>query len=376
MKIVFCTPALYQAGGVERVLTLHANWLADRLGWDITIVLTDGVDKEPFYPLSTKIKVVNINIGFERLWNCSLPKRIALYVWLQRKYRRSLTRTLMELRPDITVSLLRREVNFITRIKDGSKKIGWLHNNRRNYRNFDGEAHNAVRRVVGRVWQAQLVRALRRLDKFVVLTKEDKTAWAELNNVTVMYNPLSFKAGSLADMRRKCVIAVGRYQPQKGIDRLLEVWSRVEPQRPDWRLAVFGGDDRTDYEQLAQSLNLSRVSLYGPTKAIADEYAASSIYVMTSRYEGLPMVLAEAMECGLPVVAMACPCGPRDIITDGEDGILVEDGDMDAMAAALLRLTADEDLRCRMSEKARQKACQFDIDKIMNQWKELYEQMV
>lgn len=373
MKIAFCTPALYQPGGVERVLTLHANWLADRLGWDITIVLTDGAGKEPFYPLSPKVKVVNLGLGFERLWNCSLPKRIALYIRLQRRYRRELSRTLMELRPDITVSLLRREINFINSISDGSRKVGWLHTNRRNYRTFDKEDNNPIKKALQRVWQSQLLRNLQRLDRFVTITNEDRQAWPELANAATIHNPLSFHATRRSDFSKKRVIYVARYHPGKGFDRLFRVWRQVQDLRPDWELVVFGGDDRTPYQQLADSLGLKRCTLNGPVSDIAEEYADSSIFAFTSRYEGFGLVIVEAMECGLPVVAMACPCGPKDIIADGKDGILVADGDTEAMAAALLRLTADEALLRRMAAAAVEKARQFDLDTIMNQWKELYE---
>ncbi len=117
------------AGGVERVLTLKANYFAEHFGYDITIILTEGKDKPLFYPLSDKVKIINLNIGFEELWGCSFIKKVLIYLKKQYRYRKALTQELMRLRPDITISLLRREINFITSIKDGSKKIGELHVN-------------------------------------------------------------------------------------------------------------------------------------------------------------------------------------------------------------------------------------------------------
>ena len=136
LKIVYCTPALYLAGGVERVLTLKANYFAEHFGYDITIILTDGKGKPFAYPLSDKIKVIHLDINFEELWTCSFLKKIFVYLKKQRIYKRRLTEELMRIRPDITVSMLRREINFINEIKDGSKKVGELHVNRANYRNF------------------------------------------------------------------------------------------------------------------------------------------------------------------------------------------------------------------------------------------------
>ena len=111
-KIVYCTPALYMAGGVERVLTLKANYMADVLGYDITVILTEGKDKPLFYPLSDKIKVINLDVDFEALWTCSFTKKIFVYLQKQRIFKKRLTEKLMRLKPDITVSLLRREINF------------------------------------------------------------------------------------------------------------------------------------------------------------------------------------------------------------------------------------------------------------------------
>ena len=144
-KIVYCTPALYMAGGVERVLTLKANYFADHYGYDITIILTDGKDKPLFYPLSGKVRVVNLNIGFEELWTCSFFKKVFVYLKKQRIYKKRLKQELMHIRPDITVSMLRREINFLTSIKDGSKKIGELHINRAHYRNFEGKDANLLK---------------------------------------------------------------------------------------------------------------------------------------------------------------------------------------------------------------------------------------
>ena len=107
LKIVYCTPALYMAGGVERVLTLKANYFAEHFGYDITIILTEGKGKPLFYPLSERIKVINLDIGFEELWTCSFLKKIFIYLKKQCRYKKLLTAELMRLRPDITVSLLR-----------------------------------------------------------------------------------------------------------------------------------------------------------------------------------------------------------------------------------------------------------------------------
>ena len=114
-KIVYCTPSLYIPGGVERVLTTKANYLAEVAGYDITIILTDGKGKEPYYPLSPKVKIIQLDINFEELWHLSFIKKVFVYLKKQRIFKKKLTDTLMDLHPDITVSLLRREICSATK---------------------------------------------------------------------------------------------------------------------------------------------------------------------------------------------------------------------------------------------------------------------
>ena len=337
LKIAYITPALYMAGGVERVLTLKTNYFAEHFGYDITIILTEGKDKPLFYPLSEKIKVINLDIGFEELWTCSFVKKIFVYLRKQSQYKKALTKELMRIRPDITVSLLRREINFLNDIKDGSKKIGEMHINRANYRNFETNDSNFIKNLFAKFWMYSLVSKLKHLDQFVVLTEEDKKAWAELPNISVISDPLSFCPTQRSSLSVKRVIAVGRYVYQKGFDQLLQAWATIERQYPEWQLVVFGDGNRTPYEQQMKELGIddNRCHLYGPTTDIQQEYVNSSIFVFSSRFEGFGMVLVEAMACGLPVVSFDCPCGPKDIIKDGEDGILVENGNIKLFASSL-----------------------------------------
>lgn len=373
-KIVYVTPALYMAGGVERVLTLKANYFADHFGYDITIVLTEGKGKPLFYPLSEKIKVLNLDINFEELWTCSFVKKVLVYLKKQRRFKKLLRAELMRIRPDITISLLCREVNFINEIPDGSKKIGELHINRANYRNFERNDSNVIKNLFSFFWMQSLVRHLKKLDSFVVLTEEDKQAWTELDNVMVIPDPLPFKPTRFSSQQQKRVIAVGRYVYQKGFDLLLQAWSMIEKQCPDWELFVFGDGDRTVYEQMREQLGVDerRCHLKERVLDIQKEYSNSSIFAFSSRFEGFGMVLIEAMACGLPVVSFDCPCGPKDIVTHGEDGFLVENGNVRKFADSLLNLINDESERIAMAQKARVNVSRFSLDVLAERWKELF----
>lgn len=374
LKIVYCTPALYMAGGVERVLSLKANYFAEHFNYDITIILTEGKDKPLFYPLSDKIKIVHLDVNFEELWVCSFVKKIFVYLKKQRIFKKKLSEELMRIRPDITISLLRREINFINDIKDGSKKIGELHVNRANYRNFESGDSNAIKNLFAKFWMRNLVSHLKRLDRFVVLTEEDKSSWTELDNVEVIPDPLAFEIGAASPLAKKRVIAVGRYVYQKGFDLLLQSWSKVEKQHQDWELAIYGMGDRTPYEQIIDDLmiNRSRCHLYGSTPDIKKEYLDSSLFVFSSRFEGFGMVLIEAMACGLPVISFDCPCGPKDIVRHNEDGLLVPSGNVDSLANALHQMMSNDNLRRQMAKNAVKNVQRYQLNVVCRHWQKLF----
>jgi len=376
MKIAYCTPSLYIPGGVERVLTTKANYLADVAGYDIYIILTDGKGKEPYYELSKKIHVINLDINFEELWSKSFLQKIPVYLKKQARYKKQLKETLYRIKPDVTVSLLRREINFLCDIKDGSKKVGEMHINKAHYRNFEGKDYNWVKGIFSKLWMNGLIKNLKRLDKMVVLSEEDKNSWVGIKNIDVIPNPLPFKAEKLSTHENKQVIAVGRYVHEKGFDLLLESWKTVYEKHPDWQLVFYGSGDTTYYKELAKSIGIDKVcSFNGPTKDIKNKYAESSIYALSSRFEGFGMVIIEAMSCGVPVVSFACPYGPRYIITNGKDGFLVKNGDTGQLAERICYMIEHPEERIRMRKNATETAKKYTIEEIGKQWTELFSKL-
>lgn len=376
LKIAYCLPSLYIPGGMERVLTIKANYFADVLGYDVTLILTDGKGKEPFYPLSSRIKIMQLDVDFETLWHQPLYKKALIFLQKQRLYKRRLTEALMRLRPDITISMLRREINFINSIADGSIKIGELHVNKNNYRTLEEKGQNFVKRILSSLWMHQLNRSLKKLSRFVILTHEDRENWNYLPNTAVIPNPLPFFPEEQSACDGKEVIAVGRYVYQKGFDLLIEAWRIVAEQHPDWQLRIYGSGDRSEYMRLKKKYELNSLHLEGETTEITKYYCKSSIFVLSSRYEGFGMVITEAMACGVPVVSFACPCGPRDIIKDQEDGLLVQNGNVRQLAEKICYLIEHEEQRKQMGNQARMNVGRFHIDVIANQWKELFESAI
>lgn len=375
-RIAYCTPSLYIAGGVERVLTTKANYFAEVLGYEIYIILTDGKGKEPYYALSSKIKVIHLDINFEELWHLSFLKKIPVYLKKQRIFKRLLTKTLMEIKPDITVSLLRRDINFITSIKDGSKKIGEIHVNKLNYRNFEIDNTNFVKELFSKWWMNNLISKLKRLDKFIVLSQEDKEYWYELNNVEVISNPLPFVPKKECTMSAYKVIAVGRYVYQKGFDLLLDAWKIVSQKHINWELYIYGNGNKLPYIEQINKNNIKNCFLEDAVNNIEDKYAESSIFVLSSRFEGFVMALLEAMSCGLPCVSFACPCGPKDMINDGVDGLLVENGNVEELANKICYLIENEKVRINMGHQAKMNIQRYSKENVMKQWQTLFDELL
>ena len=377
-KIVYCTPALYSAGGVERVISVKANYFADVFGYDVTVVVTEGMGKQPFFQLSERVKVINLDLNFEELWGVPFYKKAFLYLIKQRRFRKLLSDVLMNIRPDFTISVLRREINFINSIKDGSRKIGELHVNRANYRNYEVKDNNLFLRVFSHFWMNRLLKHLKQLDKFGVMTDIARKDWPELDDVVVIPDPLPSRIDVQSPLLAKRIISIGRYVYEKGNDLLLEAWSQVEKQRTDWSLDIYGMGNREPYErQMAQlGIDPKRCHLNGFLKDVHHEYLSSSIFVLPSRFEGFGLVLIESMACGLPVLSFDCENGPRSIITNGVNGFLIPPFNVNMLSEKMMLLMDDVDLRKRIGLNAYKESLKYDMDHIGLQWKQLFDSLI
>ncbi len=374
LKIAYCIPAIYSVSGMERTLSVKANYFADILGYKIFIILTDGKGKKPAYPLSDKITIINLDVNFDKIYRYNLIFKTSFYLYKQIQFRRRLNKTLLEIRPDITVSMLRREINFINEIKDGSRKIGEMHFNKSNYRDFNTKGNfKGLKGFFAKLWMNQLVKNLKKLDKFIVLSEEDKAKWDELSNVSVVYNPLPEFPDKISDCSSKKVIAAGRFVRQKGFDMLLDSWAIVSAKYPDWTLSIYGNGSKDSYIEKAVKLGISQTCfLYDAVENLNEKFLESSIFAFSSRFEGFGMVITEAMACGLPPVAFACPCGPSEIIENGISGLLVEPENVRELADKICSLIEKDELRINMGKMARERSQRFKIDVIAKEWESIF----
>jgi glycosyltransferase involved in cell wall biosynthesis len=232
-----------------------------------------------------------------------------------------------------------------------------------------------------------LAREIRRaypgLDALAVLTHDDRRDYGELlaagrTRVVRIPNALPELPGGRSALDRPVVIAAGRLTPQKGFDLLIEAFDEVVRQRPDWTLRIYGaGPKRRQLAGMIAERGLyNNAFLMGATREMGAELAKASIFALSSRYEGFGMVILEAMSKGLPVVSFDCPRGPGEIIHHGEDGLLVDNGDLAGFASALLELIEGDDRRREMSAVALRTAASYAIDRIGRQWDDLIGDLV
>ena len=209
------------------------------------------------------------------------------------------------------------------------------------------------------------------------MTEEDKKLWGDLPNIVVIPNSVSFIPDQKSTNKEKRIIAVGRSSKQKQLDVLIKIWAKIAHKYPDWTLVTYGNGNLKPLKSLAKQLGVEEQVINNPPSLdVSCEMINSSIYTLTSKYEGMPLVLLEAMACGLPLVAFACKCGPRDIITDGEDGFLIEEGNWDLFAAKLSLLIENYDLRHKMGQIASHNVLRFTEDIVMNKWIALFDELV
>ena len=377
MKITYIYTALVTRGGADRVITNKANWLAEH-GYDVMIVTDTQLGRAPIYPLSSKVVLHDLSIDFSLEYGHPLPIRALWYFKLMRQYRKKLTEVLMNRRSDVVITTLGRDLDFLTNIHDGSVKIGESHIARQFSRNFHlMEQKGGLHRFVANVWRKKQERDVSKLDALVLLTQADADAWEGVTKTFVIPNPTPFypKDSSACEFHK--AICVGRLNEQKGYDYLIDAWAIVSQRHPDWILNVFGsGEIKTLLQDRIRENCISEtMCIHEPVDNIVEKYLESSLYIMSSRFEGFPMVLLEAMSCGLPCVSFDCPNGAKDLILDGRNGFLVDYLNVKQLADAICRLIEDTSLRKRLGESAKEDVQKYLPNVVMKSWIGLFKSL-
>lgn len=377
MKIAYIYTAILEVGGVDRILTQKANYLAEKMGHEVYIITDSQAGKPTTFPLSPKVKHIDLEVDFDQQYRHGLLLRTWYYFTLMHQYKKRLKAKLMEIRPDVAITVLGREMDFLMQIEDGSCKVGESHIAKHFCRNFHlMEQRRFPYPQIARYWRKKQERAVAKLDELVLLTAHDRDSWHSVKEGVVIPNAVAFYPEQCSTLNQKRCITVGRFTEQKGYEYLIEAWRTVAAKHPDWTIECFGQGDKRPYQALIDRYGLQQqVHLHEASNQIMEEYLKSSIYVMASRFEGFGLVLAEAMACGVPCVSFDCPYGPSDIIQHEEDGLLVKHLDVEALAQGICRLIENEGERRQMGAKAKENIARYRDINIMQRWEDLFKNL-
>ena len=377
MKIAYCTNGICFLGGISLVTIHKANALAEVEGNEVYVCVSDHFKSDVASRLSNKVTLVDLNIDYSKDdWKSPWHLMVA-NTFKRWRHKKRLAQALRAINPDIVISTSLSEKYMVADIKGPWKRVREFHLPT-DYRKhvstgFVGRLKARINEIYDLKWKN------RAYDRVVVLTNEDKELnWRGEGHVRVIPNPLGEKMEESAPLTNKKIITVGRLEPQKNHGSLIRAFRKVADVHPDWTLEIYGvGSLQNRLQTLINELGLQEnVFLKGATLTPQKEILASSVFVLTSVYEGFGVVLTEAMQCGVPVVSYDCPCGPKDIITDGVDGFLVPSGDETALAEKICRLIDDPTLRRQMGASAKQATAKYDIENIRGLWMQLFRELV
>lgn len=382
MKIVYCIPGTFNSGGMERVLAQKANYLADTLKWDVTIITSSQKGRQPFYDYSSHIRMIDLEINYDDIKALPIAKRIYQRIKANKLHKQKLKNALINLKPDFTISMFTHEMSFLYKIKDGSKKILELHFSK-NFRHLDAISNSRpmLFRYINRILDIINHRVINYYDKFVVLTHRDAQDWGyHYKNIQVISNPCSYSPSETTDSNCKKVLAVGRLCAQKGFDILIDVWNLLPKElRNAWHLDIVGsGPDEQILKNRISEYNLDEfISVIPARKDVENLYLSHSIFCFPSRYEGFGLSLLEAMSFGLAPIANNCPCGPSEIIENGVNGFLIEEiGSSIDFSNKLRILMQDYELRDKMGRKSQNFILtKYSTEAIMAQWVKLFNEL-
>jgi GalNAc-alpha-(1->4)-GalNAc-alpha-(1->3)-diNAcBac-PP-undecaprenol alpha-1,4-N-acetyl-D-galactosaminyltransferase len=351
-------------GGAERVMSIVANYWVN-YGWDVTLITLVNLQEQSFYQLDPRVKTESLGIAGN---STNLLAAIA-NTWRRVKV---LRQAIIASQPDVVIG-------FMNSVSVYTILACW----KLNIPTIVSEHIYPGATDANKIWQLIMKWVYRYADLLTVLTQNALPFYpAEQGYRTiVMPNPVIAPSGEVGTVRvlsTPSLIAIGRLHPQKGFDLLIKAFHQIQDKYPDWQLTILGeGPMRSELEDLRSQLQLTeRVHLPGLVTNVPDYLRQADLFVMPSRFEGFPMALCEAMAYGLPVLAADCLSGPRDIIEDGVNGVLVQTEDTNALAVQLDALIADPARRQQLAHHAPHILDRFGVEQVMGMWAEAIDRVI
>lgn len=378
MKLLIIHRSFALVGGAERVIIDKANYLSQE-GHQLMLVSYEQGQHPLPYELDANVQYEDLDCRFFTLSKYSVFERMYHFFRLKRKFKRELHNVINIFNPDVVVlaSDWQKLINSVADAAGTIPVIAEFHNAYDYIMRKVGVSENSIKKYTSRWYSMRTLKGLRRCAKMVVLTESDARCWRQhFDNVCVIPNPVTIYPDVVDDIPKDNgrIIFVGRFNYEKRIDRLVMAFSMIADRYPMWHVDIFGeGNEKQNLLRLIKIMNLeNRVIIHEPTREIYDEYKRSEMLVLCSEHEARPLVLVEAMSCGIPCVSLDCPYGPREIITDGVTGLLALDGDIEDLARKIEWMIVHEDERKKMGRNAREDAAKYKMSVIMQDWEQLY----
>lgn len=371
MKILYVFRSIAVWGGIERVLVEKMNYLVSMYSYDVYMLTSDqGCHPIPYH-LDERVHFEDLGIRFHQKYQYNHLKRYWIGKRLKALYEQKLSDRISSICPDVIVCTTADHIDSLVRLKGAVPLVV--------------ESHSICLRTIeqGSSWfyrkwyRYRYLRNLSQVDVVVALTAGDAEEWRKVHpHVEVIPNIVHLNGGAVSSLENKRAIFAGRFDNQKRPLLLVHIWEKIHLLHPDWQLDIYGEGEMHQMLEKVVGASQANIVVHPPTSQIFDCYRKSSMLLSTSLFEPFGLVIPEAMSCGLPVVAFDCPYGPGDMIADGENGFLIQEGYMNQYVEKLSLLMDSPDLRRKMGSSAVCVAERYKPTSIMPQWKALFERLL
>lgn len=378
MRFLFVIKSFAIVGGVDRVMADKMNYLASK-GHSVSLVTYEQGSHPHVFELHPSILHKDLNCRFFTLMSLPVVKRIIKSYIMKKTFGIRISEIINSLKPDIIISpTYPLEVVGAISSKKGSARL--IYESHMAYIQLLKEfskPRSVFGKIIAKIYDWRAINKLRKCDCFVVLTQGDCHFWSKyIHHVKVLPNPLTSYPETINDVPKDNyrIISVGRLTPIKRFDRLIDAFAMISNFIPNWHIDIFGdGSDKDSLNSQITKLHLNnRIMIHPPTNDIFTEMKKSQFLVMTSESEGFPLVLMEAMACGIPCLSFDCPYGPGEIIEHNKTGLLAVNGDISDLANKMQYLMMNPDIIEEMSKEARASASKYKKETVMKAWEQLY----
>lgn len=358
-KVVILVDQLYRHGGIEKLVVLKANYWVSKFNYNVSIVCTENLGNKPVYQLNAKVRLVDLKINYQR--SKSYFSRINLFKLFLNTLK--IQKLLLVEKPDVVIVASHIPLTYILPLlkKNKTKLIKEFH-----FTRYFNQSLNSLKDKFFQYIESKY-------NAIVVLSEEEKSMYTS-KNIMVIPNFIHEAKTPITpiNQRPNIACAVMRFAPVKRLELMVQLWSQFSKKNQDWVLKIYG-DYNNPYGKtilkLIHDLKLTQqIVLEGEINNVSKELSNSKLLLITSQQECFPMVILESMAVGVPTMAFNCPTGPRNIIANEKNGILIPNDAVNMFAHKLYEYSVDVDRQNYLSKNALTESDSYKIDRIMQQW--------